>query len=321
MTPAALPHAIGAAALLALAGGSLLVGASELSLAALLGGSDRALELLVESRLPRTLAVLLAGAGMAVAGLLMQMIARNRFVEPSTSGAADSAALGMLAATLWAPGMPVFARMLLAAGFALAGSGLFVAILSRIPLRSPLIPPLVGIMLGGVIHSVAAFLAYRHDLMQSLSAWMTGDFSVVLQGRYELLWIALALLALAYAAADRFTVMGLGEDLTTSLGLSHRKVTAGGLVIVSLITAAVVATCGMIPFLGLVAPNVVSLWAGDNVRRSLPLVAMLGAGLALACDLAGRLAAHPFEVPLGAVMGVVGSAMFLWLLLRSRHAG
>jgi iron complex transport system permease protein len=211
--------------------------------------------------------------------------------------------------------------MLVASVFALAGTGLFLAILRQVPLRSPLVVPLVGIMLGGIITAVTQFIAYRYDLMQSVNAWETGDFSGVLRGRYELLWISFGLTAIAYVAADRFTVAGMGEDFTTNLGLNYRRVVSLGLVIVSLVTAAVIVTCGMIPFLGLIVPNVVSILRGDNMRRSLPWVAMLGAGLVLACDIVGRLVIRPYEIPIGTMMGIIGSGVFLYLLLRKNsHA-
>jgi iron complex transport system permease protein len=306
-----------------LAVASLFVGVSDVAFASLFGAhtSDKAVQILLVSRIPRTLALVLAGAAMSVSGLIMQMLARNKFVEPSTAGTSESAMLGILVVMLLAPGLPVFARMLVASAFALGGTALFLAILRRIPLRSPLVVPLVGIMLGGVISSVTVFFAYRYDLMQSLGAWSTGDFSGVLRGRYELLWITFALTVLAYLAADRFTVAGLGETFTTNLGLNYRRVVTLGLVIVSMVTAAVVVTCGMIPFLGLIVPNVVSLVRGDNMRRSLPWVALLGAGLVLACDIAGRLVIHPYEIPIGTTMGVIGSGVFLYLLLRrNSHA-
>ncbi len=145
---------------------------------------------------------------------------------------------------------------------------------------------------------------------------MTGDFSVVLRGRYELLWIAGALSVAAYIAADRFTVAGLGQEFTTNLGLNYRRVMTLGLAIVSLVTASVVVTVGSVPFLGLIVPNVVAMTIGDNMRRSLPWVALLGAGLVLVCDIFGRLIIRPYEMPIGAVMGVIGSLFFLYLLLR-----
>jgi iron complex transport system permease protein len=231
----------------------------------------------------------------------------------------ESASLGLLVATLAAPGAPPLVKMLVAAAFALAGTALFLRILKLIPLRSALTVPLVGIMLGGIISAVTTFFAYRFDLLQSLNAWTNGDFSGVLRGRYELLWVAFVLTALAYLAADRLTLAGMGRDVATNLGLRYRGVVSLGLIIVSMVTAAVVATIGMMPFLGLIIPNVVSMMMGDHMRRSLPWIALLGAGLVLTCDIVGRVIYAPYEIPIGAVMGVVGSALFLALLLRGRE--
>lgn len=312
-----------AAGIAVLAVASLFVGVSDVTIGSLFGAgaSDEAMQILLVSRIPRTLALILAGAAMAVSGLILQMLARNKFVEPSTAGTAESAIFGMMMVTLLVPDTSPIGRMLVASVCALGGTALFLAILRQVPLRSPLIVPLVGIMLSAVITASTEFVAYRYDLMQSVRAWETGDFSGVLRGRYELLWISAVLTAVAYAAADRFTVAGLGEDFTTNLGLNFRRVVSLGLAIVSLVTAAVIATCGMIPFLGLIVPNVVSLFGGDNMRRSLPWVALLGAGLVLVCDIVGRLVIHPYEIPIGTMMGVVGSVIFLHLLLRKNgHA-
>lgn len=299
---------------------SILTGVG--SLASGLDGGGRGWLLIVESRVPRTLALMLAGTGLAVAGTIMQMLARNRFVEPSTAGTAESAALGMLMTMIFAPSLPVAGKMAVAAVTALAGTALFLKILRQIPLRSVLMVPLVGIMLGGVISAVTTFVAYRYDMMQSMGTWMSGDFSGVLRGRYELLWIAFALTLIAYVTAARFTVIGMGEDIARNVGLDYNKVVTLGLCIVSMVTATVVATVGMVPFLGLIVPNVISLVVGDNLRRTLPLIAATGAGLVLACDIVGRMVIAPYEIPVGTVMGVIGSVVFLYLLLSRRaHAG
>lgn len=304
--------------LVVLALASVFVGVADASpLALLTGGADSdAALVLFASRIPRTVAVILAGAAMAIAGLIMQMIVRNRFVEPATAGTGESAALGILVVTLLAPAMPLPGKMAVAAVFALAGTALFLAILRRVPVRQIMLVPLIGIMLGGIIGAITTFIAYRTDLLQTLGTWMTGDFSGVLRGRYEFLWIAAAMVVVAWIAADRFSVAGLGEEFTVNLGLNYARVVALGVTIVAIITASVVVTAGMIPFLGLVVPNIVSLVLGDNVRRSIPWVAVLGAGFILVCDLIGRLVRFPYEIPLGVVAGTIGAGLFLWLLLR-----
>ncbi len=298
---------------------SLFVGVSDVSLTSLLSGGweGRPGEVLLISRIPRTLALILAGASMAISGLVMQMVVRNRFVEPGTTGTSESAALGFLVVTLLAPGWPLIAKMAVAALFALGGTALFLRVLRAVPLRDVLLVPLVGIMLGGIVGAISAFIAYRANLMGSLLAWNMGDFSGVLRGRYELMWFGLAGCVLAYIAADRFTVAGMGKDFTTNLGLNYRAVMVLGLVIVSVVSAVVLVSVGSIPFLGLIVPNLVSMLVGDNMRRTVPWVAVGGAGMVLACDIVGRLIRYPYEIPISVVMGVIGSMLFLYLLLRS----
>lgn len=301
---------------------SLFIGVADVSLGTLFGhtSDQQAAQVLLISRLPRTLALILAGSSLAIAGLLMQMIVRNRFVEPSTTGTTESATLGFLIVTLLAPDWPVMAKMAVAAAFALLGTLLFLRILRFVPLRDVVLVPLVGIMLAGVIGAIATFLAYRFNLLASLLAWSMGDFSGVLRGRYELLWFGLAGTALAWIAADRFTVVGMGREFTTSLGLNYRAIMILGLSIVSVVAAVCLVSVGAIPFLGLIVPNVVSLLIGDNMRRSVAWVAVGGAAFVLACDILGRVARYPYEIPISVVVGVIGSGMFLWLLLR-RPAG
>ncbi len=312
--------AAAAVAVLSLAAASMFVGVSDVSLPALLAADPATVEIFWVSRVPRTLAVLLAGMAVAVAGLIMQLMARNRFVEPSTVGTVESATLGILVVTVFAPSAPVLAKMLVASAFAMLGTALFLAILRRLPARNTLLIPLVGIMLGGVIAAVTTFFAYRYDLLQTLSNWMIGDFSGVLRGRYELLWIVAVLMLVGLLAADRFTVAGMGQDFTTNLGLNYARTMRLGLVIVSLISSVVVTTVGAVPFLGLVVPNIVSLIFGDNLRRAVPWTALFGAAFVLVCDIIGRTIRYPYEVPVGMVMSVLGAILFLVLILRKRNA-
>ncbi|GEN06361.1 iron complex transport system permease protein [Myxococcus fulvus] len=304
--------------ILLLALGSLLIGVGDVSWHALVTPSpdEQALQLLVISRIPRLLAVMLVGTSLGVAGLLLQMLVRNRFVEPSTAGSAESASLGLMVAAVLAPQLPVVGKMLVAAAFAMGGTALFLLILRRIPLRSVLIVPLVGLVLGSVFDSVTTFYAYRLDLLQSVNAWKTGDFSTILRGRYELLWLTLGLTCCAYVAADRFTVAGMGESFTTNLGMNYTRIMGLGLLIVSLVTAMVVVTVGMVPFLGLLVPNLVSLFTGDNARKAIPWVAVGGAGFVLLCDILGRVVRFPYEIPGATIAGVLGSVLFLYVLLR-----
>jgi iron complex transport system permease protein len=301
---------------------SLFVGVSDVSPVSVLAGGPEgdAAFLLGVSRIPRTIAVLLVGASLGIAGLIMQMLVRNKFVEPSTTGVSEFATLGMLVTIVFLPGLAVVGKMAVAAVFGLFGTWVFLRVVRVVPVRQLVLVPLVGIMLGGVVGAVTTFFAYRLDLLQSLGQWSQGSFATVMQGRYEFLWIAGLMVVVAWVAADRFSVIGLGEEFATNLGLDHRRVVAVGMVVIAVITAAVLVTAGLIPFLGLVVPNIVSLVIGDNVRRAIPWVAGIGAVFVLACDLLARVVRFPYEIPLSVVVGVVGAALFLWLLLRRRSS-
>jgi iron complex transport system permease protein len=287
------------------------------TISVLVGVADLDAFILSSSRLPRTMALILAGAAFAITGLMLQLLTRNRFVEPGTTGATDAASLALLVVLLTVPALPMWMKALVAAAGALAGVFGFLALARRIPSRSSVLVPIVGILYGGVIGAVTTFIAYRLDVLQELLSWGVGDFSGILRGRYEMLYVAAAAALIAWIAADRFTVAGLGEDAARGLGLDTRVVLATGVSIIALVTGVMVVVTGAIPFLGLIAPNIVSRLIGDNMRRAVPLVALLGAALVLLCDIIGRLVRFPFELPISIVMGLIGGVVFLWMLLHT----
>lgn len=297
---------------------SLSVGVASFSWTQFFSGSlNDSTELMLVSRLPRTFAIVLTGASMAVAGMIMQIVLKNRFVEPSMVGASQSAALALLLMALLAPAAALMVKMSVAAAAALAGMLVFMALIRKMPPTAQLLVPLVGIIFGGVIEAVATFIAYEYDMLQMLAVWQSGDFSGVLLGRYELLWLTGFLALSAYLIADQLTILGLGDTVSVNLGLNRDTVLWAGLIIVALITSLVVVTVGNIPFIGLVVPNIISRLMGDKLRRSLPAVALLGAALVLLCDIIGRLIRFPFEIPVSTVFGVLGTVLFLYLLMKS----
>lgn len=294
---------------------SLAIGARELDWSQLLMLHGDTWLTLTASRLPRLAALILVGIGLAVCGVILQQIVRNRFVEPGTCGALDAARLGILLSLGLAPAAGVPVQMLFALAFCFAASLVFVAIIRRIRARNAVLVPVIGLMYGGVLSALAEFYAYRFNLLQSMQGWLLGDFSKVVQGRYELIYLILPIIVLTYLYAHRFTVVGMGEGMATSLGLNYSANVALGLILVAVTVAASVITVGAIPFVGLVVPNLIALRHGDNLRRTLPLVALGGAALLLVCDLAGRLLIYPFEVPIGLTAGGLGGLIFLGLIL------
>jgi len=295
---------------------SVLLGARQMVWSDLLSFSGDAWLTLTASRLPRLAALVLTGAGLSVCGVILQHIVRNKFVEPGTTGGLDAAKLGILVALTVMPAAGTLSRMLFALVFCLMASLLFIAVIRRIQFRNLVLVPVVGLMYGSVLTSIAEFYAYSHNILQSMQGWLLGDFSRVVQGHYEILYIILPVVMLAYLYAHRFTVLGMGEDMATSLGLGYAATAIIGLVLVALTVSATVIAVGAIPFVGLVVPQLVAMRCGEHLRRTLPLVALGGASLLLACDIAGRLVMYPFEVPIGLTAGAVGGVMFLALIVR-----
>lgn len=306
----------GLSGLVLLIGASLLIGAANL----FSGDLDTAF-LLAVSRLPRTAAALLAGAGLALAGVVVQLTVQNRLVEPGLTGTPEAAMLGLLAVTLIAPGAAILAKMGVAAIFAMAGTLGFLLMSRHVPRQDPILLPLVGLIYSGILGAVVLWIGWTTDLVQYVGAWANGEFSGVLRGRYELLWLVAALAGLLYLSADRITILGLGEDQARSLGLNYRQTVALGLGIVSVTVSVVVVTVGALPFIGLVVPNIVSRMRGDNLRANLPFIAGLGAMLVLGSDIIGRVVRWPYEIPAGTVFAVLGAGLFLYLLHSTPRDG
>ncbi|MBF0785662.1 ABC transporter permease [Muribacter muris] len=277
------------------------------------------MQLLLISRLPRTLAVLLVGATLAVAGMVLQIVLKNRFIDPSMIGATQSAGIGILLASLVFPTAALLGKMAIATLCALVGMGIFSLLLQRLPPHQQLMVPLVGIIFGNIIDAIGTFIAYETDSLQLLSVWTSGDFSGILAGRYELLWLTAGLALLIYFMADQLTIAGLGKNICTNLGINYQQMTWLALVLVAMITAVVVVTVGQIPFIGLVVPNIVCRLAGDRLRQNLPVVALLGANLVLGCDILGRVINAPYEIPISTVFGVLGTLIFLYLLFKGKR--
>ena len=309
----ALPGAV--VLVLALVVCSLFVGVYDL------GSDDLGAEMLWITRVPRTLALVLAGCAMAVSGLVMQLLTQNRFVEPTTTGTTEWAALGLLAAVLLVPESSLVVRMTLASLAAFVGTMVFLGILRRIRLRSSLIVPLIGIMLGAVVSSFTTYLAVSTNTLQMLGTWFMGSFTSVVRGRYEVLWVVAIVVLLVAVLADRLTAAGLGKDVATTLGVDYDRVLLLGTALVAIATGVVTVVVGFLPFLGLVVPNLVSLWRGDNLRANLPWVCLGGIAIIVVCDIVGRVVRMPFEIPVSMILGVLGAAVFVVLLLRQRAHG
>ena len=273
---------------------SVFIGVSEVTLSAILNGDSHQLYILFVSRIPRLLSVCVTGIGMSICGLIMQQLTRNKFVSPTTAATMDFAKLGMLIAMVFFAGASLVHKMLFAFICSLFGTFLFMGIMKQVKFQNSLFIPLIGMMLGNVVNSITSFIAYQFDLVQNISSWAQGDFTNIMKGNYELLYLSIPLVVVAFLYANKFTIAGMGEDFSTNLGLNHK----------------------WIVIIGLIVPNIVSMYLGDNLKHSLGHTALLGAVFLLICDVIGRLVIYPYEVSIGLTVGIIGSVIFLYMLMR-----
>ena len=300
---------------------SIFVGVTDLSPFDILNLTEEQKEVLRVSRIPRLISILIAGASMSIAGLIMQQLSKNKFVSPTTAGTMDSARFGVLVSLMLFTTASPLLKISISFGFALLGTFIFMKILEKIKFKDAVFIPLVGLMFGSIIDSLATFFAYKNDLIQNMTSWMQGDFSMIMSGNYELLYVSIPNLALAYFYANKFTIAGMGEDFAKNLGLKYRQVVNLGLIISALVTASVVLSVGVIPFLGLIIPNIVTIYQGDHLKNNLLHTALLGALFVLVCDIIGRVIIYPYEIPINLTVGVIGSGIFIYLLLRRKKYG
>lgn len=273
------------------------------------------------TRVPRTVALMLTGAAMAMAGLVMQLITQNRLVEPTTTGTLEWAGLGLLTVYLLVPAPSLMMRMTGAIVFSFIGTMVFFWFLRSVKLRSSLIVPIIGLMLGAVISAISTFLGLFFRASQAIEGWFVGSFASVQIGRYEYLWVIIVVTVLIFLLANRLTLAGLGEDIATSLGVNYNQLMMMATGLIALSVGVVATVIGNLPFLGLIVPNLVSMFRGDDLRSNLPWVCLVGMGAILVSDLISRTIIMPFELPVSLILGTVGAIIFIMILMRQRKKG
>ncbi|HJB17109.1 MAG TPA: iron chelate uptake ABC transporter family permease subunit [Candidatus Blautia excrementipullorum] len=299
---------------------SLFVGVIDIQIPSLFQGDIKQWNVFLISRLPRLLAILCTGVGMSIAGLIMQQLCMNKFVSPTTGATISSAQFGILLALLFMPRSTIWGRAVFAFLTAILGTWIFVWFIQRIQFKDVVMVPLVGIMFGNVIGGITNYLAYKYEMTQALSSWLVGHFSLVVRGRYEIVYLVVPLVVLAFIFANHFNIVGMGKDFSRNLGIHYNFVLFLGLTIAAMITASVVVVVGSISYIGLIVPNVVAMFKGDKIRGTIADTALFGAVFVLACDMIGRAVIAPYELPIELVVGIVGSMIFIVLLLyRLQH--
>lgn len=252
----------------------------------------------------------------------MQQLCQNKFVSPTTGATISSAQLGILIALLFFPASTLFTRALFAFTCAILGTWIFVGFIQKIKFKDVVMVPLVGIMFSNIIGGITSYLAYKYEMTQALTSWLSGHFSLVLKGNYELVYLIIPLVIIAFIYANHFNVVGIGKDFSTNIGLNYHLILFIGLTIVAMMAASVVVVVGSISYIGLIVPNLVTMFKGDRLKGTLIDTALFGSIFVLICDMIARIIIFPYELPIDLIIGIIGSILFIILLfyrLKNGH--
>lgn len=329
MRRGALAWSVGVAALVAAMLGALAVGRFPISppeLIALLagGGEGPAAIVFWNIRAPRVAAAILVGAALAAAGAAFQGMFRNPLASPDLLGVSAGASLGAVLGIFL--GLPVAAVQGLAFAGGIAAVAAVAGLASAVRGQGDpvLVLILAGIALGALMGagiSLLKILADPYNQLPAITFWLLGTLSAATTDDIAAAALpAIVGLALLLLLRWRLNLLTLGEDEARALGVNTTLLRAGAVAGATLATAAVTALAGAVGWIGLVVPHVARLLGGPDLRRLIPLSALLGAAFLLGVDTVARIAGRT-ELPLGILTAVLGTPLFLWLLVRARRGG
>lgn len=276
----------------------------------------------VTLRSPRIAIAIIGGAGLAVAGVVMQSTLLNPLADPYTTGISSGASFG---ATIWITlGISVFsgtyALVFNAFVFSLIPMLAIISV-AKIKNSSPTVMIMAGIAIMYIFNALTTVLKLWADpnSLQELYEWQVGSVArTSWDGIPIMLVITLSGIVLMQILSRKLNVLATGEDNAKSMGVDADKIRILNLLVVSLVTASIVSFTGLIGFVGLVAPHIARIFVGSDNRYLIPCSAFLGAALLIVSDLIGRIIIAPSTLQAGVIMSFLGGPMFLWLIMRRK---
>ncbi|GGD31708.1 FecCD family ABC transporter permease [Aureimonas glaciei] len=270
-------------------------------------------------RLPRLGAGLVAGAALGMAGSVMQALTRNPLADPGLLGVNAGAAFAVvLGALLLGRADGGLITALAFPGAALATLAVFVLGGGLSGDAGPVRLTLAGAALNALLLScVSAVVLVRGEALEVFRFWMAGSLAWAIERPVAMMaLVVLSGAVLALAAAPRLELLSLGDALARGLGTRPGRIQALALLAVTLLVGAAVSVAGPIAFLGLMVPPLARRVAGHSLRRELVASALLGAGILLLADTAGRLLLAPAEIRAGVMTALLGGPVFIWIARR-----
>lgn len=316
---------VSAAALVLLAAASVWTGAVPIPPGELWGAlwlpnaAEKASQILWNVRLPRIAAAIFSGAGLAVAGALLQAVLNNALASPGVIGVNAGSGLAVLLLAAFAPGLAVYTPVAAFIG-ALAAAGLVYGIARRTG-ASRMTLVLSGVAVSSILSALSdAVLTLRPETQINRTAFLIGSFSAVAPGSLGFAATCTAIgLLIAFAVSYDLNVLSLGDELSRSLGLRAGLCRALAVGAAALLAGSAVSIAGLLGFVGLIVPHAARALGGEDQRVLLPLCALMGAAFTLGCDLLARILFAPFELPVGILLSLLGGPFFLYLLVRRKR--
>lgn len=300
---------------------SILVGTDLNILKSMYEGDAVAWTNFIHGRLPRTVVIILTASSLSIAGLVMQSLSRNKFISPSTAGTTDAAGLGVLLSFLFLGSQSIYVKFLFAFLFAMISSVVFMTMLNKIKFKNIIYVPLIGMMYGALISAATTLIADQFGARQILSGINLGSFAKVSLFNSSLLIVLIPALIVIFIYAVAFNIVSAGDDFARNLGLKPKVIMTIGLMCIAVVSASTFIVVGPLPFLGLIVPNLVAIYYGDNMKKNLVDVAIFGSTFVLLNDIVSRLIRFPYEISVGLTMGVSGAVIFLILIFRRVRTG
>ncbi|WP_039043608.1 iron ABC transporter permease [Sporosarcina sp. ZBG7A] len=272
--------------------------------------------IIMTSRLPRVIAALFVGAFLAVSGAIMQGITRNYLASPSLMGVNDGSTFAITIAIVFFPGLSNYQMIFLSMLGSAIGAGIVFGfgMLIRDGL-SPVRLAIIGTVIGSFLSSVAAAIAMRFQVSQSISFWYNSKIHKV---DPSMLMMAIPFgvlgLLLAISVAKSVTIASLGEEIAVNLGQRTKWVKLISMLSVVILTGTAVALVGKIGFIGLIIPHMTRFIVGVDYRYVIPCAAVIGAVFLALSDVISRYINFPFETPVGVVTAIIGVPVFLYLI-------
>lgn len=274
--------------------------------------------LLTTVRLPRVAGGMLAGIGLACAGVILQSVMNNSLASPNTIGVNFGAGFAVMLSMLLFPKSPASIPVFSFLGALLTTLAIFLLAYLADSSRTTII--LAGITVSSFLNAgINTIKLLDTDISINLTSFLIGSLSGLTAGRLVLPGAGILIaFFLSLFFAKPLNILGLGDDIARSLGLRVSLTRFILLVLSSILAGCVVSYAGLLSFIGLIVPHICRQLFGNDARFLLPCSALLGGSFVLLCDLLGRVLFSPFELPAGIIMAFIGGPFFLYLLLKKK---